>query len=84
MTDMTPNPDEFDFSEMEAQLEDIQLPEVMSVGVLDDMALLTRFRDLTEELKDRKEAMNPKTQTGRDLHSERNACYVELKKRKLM
>ena len=85
MSDMLPPPeDNFDFSDMEKQLADIQMPDVTSVSVLDDAMLLKRYRDLTEELKDRKEALRPTTQVGRDLHSQRAAMLVELKRRRIM
>lgn len=83
MTMMGPNPDDFDFSAMEDQLKEVDVVNVFSVAI-DDASLLKKFRDLTEELKDRKEAIHPTTATGRDLHSERASCLIELKRRGIM
>lgn len=82
---MAPDPsDDFDFSDMEAQLGDIEVIPIFTITVLDDAALLKKYRDLTEELKNRKEAIHTRSETGRDLHSERAACLLELRKRRLM
>lgn len=84
MTNMVPNPEDFDFSEMEEQLKEVNVTNVFPVSAIDDASLLKKYRELTAELMNRKEATNPKTPTGRDLHSERAACLLELRRRKIM
>ncbi len=81
---MAPDPDDFDFSDMEAQLSEVEVVATFSVATLNDPDLLTKYRDLTEELKNRKEALHPKTETGRELHSLRSSCFVELHRRGIL
>jgi hypothetical protein len=78
-----PDDDFFDFDAAEADFEGIDA-EVTDVSTLSDSELMLRFREVTDALMERKEALRPKTQGARDLHSERAALRIELAKRKLM
>lgn len=81
VTDEDPLEDEFD--KIVGQL-DIN-PQIVDVNVttLDDLELNRRFTAVKQELLDRKEMIEAKTQTGRDLHSQRAAYLIELRKRGL-
>lgn len=59
------------------------IPDV-NVTLLDDAELSRRFNETREELMSRGEMINCSTQTGRDLHSQRAAYIIELRKRGLM
>jgi hypothetical protein len=59
------------------------MPEV-SVAVLNDAELSSRYNEVREELMKRGEMINPTTQIGRDLHSQRGAYIIELRRRGLM
>jgi hypothetical protein len=67
-----------------AQLEDIEIEGVDDATKYDDVTLLTKFNELTEDLKTMGQALHPKTQTARDLHSWRAAILIELHKRGIM
>lgn len=56
---------------------------IVNVTVLTDIDLIDRYQEILEEILQRKEALNPTTDTGRDLHSARTACLVEMAKRGL-
>lgn len=55
----------------------------VNVALLDDMELSKRFSEVKQALLGRGEMVDPKTQTGRDLHSERGAYLIELRRRGL-
>lgn len=54
------------------------------VTTLDDAELSLRFNQVREELMSIGEMINCTTQTGRDLHSQRAAYIIELRRRGLM
>lgn len=60
---------------------DIDTPSVVAFS---DGDLIERFHNLTASLRKRKELRYPRTQEARDLHSERSACLLELRRRKLL
>ena len=55
--------------------------EVIDVTKLSDSELLNLQHVLSDELRDRSEALFPYSQSARDKHSLRNAVQVEIKKR---
>lgn len=73
-------------SEEELQLQEmidamgIEVEET-SVRTLSDYDLLTRYNSLTQSLLKEGEALDPHTQSGRDMHSEREAIKVEMIRR---
>lgn len=75
--------DDDEFTRLVGQL-DID-PSIIDVNVttLDDLELNRRFTEVKQELLNRKEMIDAKTQTGRDLHSQRAAYLIELRKRGL-
>lgn len=77
--------DEFSRLVGSLDLSDIgpMIPDV-NVTLLDDAELSRRFNEVREDLMARGEMINCKTQTGRDLHSQRAAYIIELRKRGLM
>ena len=78
----TVSDDDFDWKSLDDIFENV--PHVDSVASLSDVDLLRKYRHLTDELADRKESLAPRTQTARDIHSERAACLVELRRRHIM
>jgi len=50
---------------------------------LEDIELVDRYTEVKDALLDRQEGLNPTTEEGRRLHSERTALLVELAKREL-
>ena len=56
---------------------------ITSVAVLTDPELSLRFSRVTQELLERGEALEPRTETGRDLHRELDAYRYELAKRRM-
>jgi hypothetical protein len=60
-----------------SNLEILELDET-KIG---DEELRDRFRAITEEIKERREVLSPRTAEGRDLHSLRAAMRVELAQR---
>lgn len=64
---------------------DLEPPSgAVSVSVLNDLELSSRFNAVKQELLQRGEMVNPTTQAGRDLHSERAAFIIELRRRGMM
>jgi len=83
--DEGPDPEVDDeFEKLVGQL-DIN-PSIVDVNVrtLDDIELNSRFNAVKQELLNRKEMINPTTETGRDLHSQRGAYLIELRRRGLI
>lgn len=76
------------WEELQAQLEALDLEptdasDIVNVSTLADEDLIVRLQETVDELFRRKEALAPKTQTGRDLHSVRTALLVEMARRRL-
>lgn len=76
--------DDFDWDALENDMRDVVAAEAVNVTLLRDDELLTRFRDVTEELRVLGQMLRPNDEKGRDLHSMRGALRVELAKRRLM
>lgn len=57
--------------------------DAVSVAMLDDAELVSRFTLCREELFKLGEMLTPKTQRGRDLHSARAAYLIEMRRRRL-
>lgn len=60
---------------------DFSPTDVVSVAILDDVTLSSRFTAVRQELLKLGEMISPTTETGRRLHSERAAYLVEMRKR---
>lgn len=54
---------------------------VINVSALSDLDLSTRYNDAREELLASAEMLEARTERGRELHSVRAACLVEMTKR---
>lgn len=79
---MTLDPEEA----MRQLVDSLDLPEAdpsTNVCLLDEAELVTRFQKVTRALIRSDQAVNPTTPAGRDLHSERSAYLVEMKRRGL-
>lgn len=59
------------------------IPDVV-VTTLDDAELSSRYNETREKLMEMGEMINCSTQTGRDLHSQRAAYIIELRRRGLL
>lgn len=66
------------FDEMEFDLPEPD--EVDDVTAMPMEKVIKRYNQLTEELLQIGEALHPRTQYGRDLHSERAAYQLRMKK----
>ena len=87
MSVLEPPPDDGDdplFAELEGIFEGVDTYEVVDVTKLDNDALLTRFHELTEQIKARREVLAPRTDEGRELHSLRAAMSIELRNRGIL
>lgn len=77
--------DDYDASsDMEAMIEalGIEAPSTeVNVSLLSEPELSKRLTHVTQDLLNRGEVLKPTTETGRDLHSERSAYILELRKR---
>lgn len=72
------------FAGMMADL-DLQEPtDIVNVALLDEVELSKRFNAVKQQLLERGEMLKPKTQEGRDLHSERAAYLLELRRRRMV
>ncbi len=72
------------FSIVEGLDFDARMIVDVNVTLLSDIELMTRYGACREELLERREMQNPRTETGRELHSQRAAYIIELRKRRLM
>lgn len=75
--------DEVDWGSLMPEVPDYSTGD-FNVILLSDGELVERFHEYTSELKKRGELINPTTDTGRDLHSQRGAMRIELAKRQLL
>ena len=64
-------------------LDNIYTADVINVAMLTEVQLLLRYEEVKQELYDRREALNPTTDKGRELHSVRSACLIEMARRGL-
>ena len=70
------------FSELEDIFNDVENDEsVVNLQTLDTVSLMDKVNGITQTLLEMGEALHPKTQEARELHSERNACQLELVRR---
>lgn len=82
----TREPDDEDvLAGLEEQLADLVLDpgDTTNVRELSPKDLLARFAAVERKLREMAELMVPRTQEGRDLHSQRAAYLVELRRRKM-
>lgn len=56
---------------------------VENVALLNDVELSSRYNSVRQELLSRGEMMMAKTETGRELHSQRTAYLIEMRKRRM-
>lgn len=61
------------FDDVDAEAEDLSL--------LDSPSLVNMVYELTEQLLQMGQGLDPTTQVARDMHSRRNACQVILRER---
>lgn len=69
------------FAQLTEVFEAVDKEGVENLQLVDTYTLLTRVSDLTDQLMALKQALRPHTQEARDIHSARNACQVELRRR---
>lgn len=69
------------FAGMMAELDIVEPTDVVNVALLDEVELSSRYNSCKQKLFELGEMLHPKTQQGRDLHSERAAYLVELRRR---
>lgn len=63
---------------------DAEIPpptDVVSVCMLDELGLSRRFNEVRQALLNMSEMVDPKTEKGRELHSERAALIIEMRRR---
>lgn len=72
-----------EFMKLVGQLEITPAVIDVNVATLSDLELSKRFNEVKQELLERGEMIETNTQTGRDLHSQRAAYLIELRKRGL-
>jgi hypothetical protein len=64
---------------------DLQEPtDVVNVALLDEVELSRRYNAVKQALLEKKEMLHPKTQEGRDLHSERASYLLEMRRRRML
>ena len=80
---MAPDPDDFDWGTLEAQLGIEEPDNITDVTKFTDIDLINYERTLVEQLKQRGEMINVTTETGREIHSLRAAARIELFRRGL-
>lgn len=69
------------FGQLEDVFEVVDSEGVEDLSTLNTIILANRVSSITELLLEMGQAIRPETQAARDLHSERNACQIELRKR---
>lgn len=69
------------FEDIVSGIQITEPEEVYDVTKLSDETLFLELARLEDELFHMGEALKPKTQKARDLHSERNAIWVEIHRR---
>jgi hypothetical protein len=65
-------------------LDTAETIDVLPVTQLDSESLLSRYHQITLQLKDLGELLHPTTEEGRSLQSQRAALVVELHNRNLL
>jgi hypothetical protein len=64
---------------------DLTIPtDVEQVSVLSEVELSRRWNKVRQDLLARGEMMEPKTDTGRELHSLRHAYMLEMQRRRMI
>ncbi len=81
---MTMQDEPFDWEALEKEFQSLPPSDVVVVTELTDIDLLERYQRITKDLARRGERLRPKTEESRSLHSERAACFLELKRRELL
>lgn len=72
------------FKGLMADLNLTEPTDVVNVAILDEVELSKRYNATKQRLLELGEMLHPLTQTGRDLHSERAAYLLELRRRNMM
>lgn len=61
---------------------DLTVPtNVEDVSLLNEVELSSRYNKCKQDLLERGEMIDPKTDTGRELHSQRTAYLLEMRRR---
>jgi hypothetical protein len=68
--------------DLEASLGELEQPDVLDLSKLPQHRLSEVFNDTRDELNKRGEMMEATTPQGRELHSLRAACLVEMARRR--
>ena len=71
------------WEELFGSLNEQELTGIVPVSTLTDVQLVEKYNGVKEELLQRGEALAQKSQTGRDLQSERTAYLIEMRRRGL-
>lgn len=69
------------FASMREQLDDITIPEELSVRALSLLDLCVELNKLRTRLYEIGEMFKTKTELGRELHSRRSALIIEINRR---
>lgn len=71
-----------DEDNVRALLDGLEEPnDIVDVQALSTMELLTYHQAIRKQLYELGEMLEPRTDKGRDLHSQRTACIIELRRR---
>lgn len=74
--------DEMDmFAQFEAQFDEPDLEDAIDLSKLTDLEISTMFSDVRRDLLASEQMMNPTTERGRELHSQRAALLIEMSRR---
>ena len=84
MSLIEPPDDGIDWSALEDVFKSVDREDVLDVSSTPSDILLDRFHDLDQLLLDLGQVRNPSTTEGRELHSERAAISIELRKRGIL
>lgn len=71
------------FDQLKDVFESVDNEDIVNLTECSEMHLRDRFVDIEDRLKALEQVLWPYNQEARDLHSERNAIQVELRRRGL-
>lgn len=69
------------FAQLEGIFDTVDNEGVINYTEWTDEALLDEYHEVMDEIREIAEVLSPRTQQGRDLHSQRYAVLLELQKR---
>lgn len=69
------------FAALEADMQNLDTSNIIDVSKLSILEIADKIAEVTNTLFEMREAIIPRSQKARDLHSLRNALQVELSKR---